>query len=233
MPYCGHNRLYGILYDEILGTIWSIFLVWAIAKVFSVVPAPPNYPLRDAKYHLIETIRPLINRGILGGLGRSPVLWLISARDAASRKAAGAAHQPSSAWACPRAARHAWHSLDFPKEPKVCLIYIYMLSTKIFPVHIYTYINILRTDIYIYIYNDSCIYRQRQTERERDLKPRSISYLYTLGTKLGIICMLGAPPLGSRSRPTTTYASLRRRMILGRSSCTYMMHIHINTYTYE
>ena len=24
------------------------------------VPAPPNYPLRDPKYHLIETIRPLI-----------------------------------------------------------------------------------------------------------------------------------------------------------------------------
>ena len=23
-------------------------------------PAPPNYPLRDPKYHLIETIRPLI-----------------------------------------------------------------------------------------------------------------------------------------------------------------------------
>ena len=24
------------------------------------LPAPPNYPLRDPKYHLIETIRPLI-----------------------------------------------------------------------------------------------------------------------------------------------------------------------------
>ena len=26
----------------------------------SILPAPPNYPFRDPKYHLIETIRPLI-----------------------------------------------------------------------------------------------------------------------------------------------------------------------------
>ena len=39
-------------------------------------PAPPNYPLRDPKYHLIETIRPFIevhwgpgSRGIWPGAG--------------------------------------------------------------------------------------------------------------------------------------------------------------------
>ena len=32
-------------------------------------PGPPNYPLRDPKYHLIETIRPL-NRGTSVGLGK-------------------------------------------------------------------------------------------------------------------------------------------------------------------
>ena len=34
----------------------------------SYAPAPPNYPLRHPKYHLIETIRPLIELH-LGGLG--------------------------------------------------------------------------------------------------------------------------------------------------------------------
>ena len=28
--------------------------------MISPIPAPPNYPLRDPKYHLIETMRPLI-----------------------------------------------------------------------------------------------------------------------------------------------------------------------------
>ena len=38
--------------------------------------APPNYPLRDPKYHLIETIdHKSLNRGTLGGVGTSPQLW--------------------------------------------------------------------------------------------------------------------------------------------------------------
>ena len=28
--------------------------------IYIYIPAPPNYPLRDPKYHLIETIRPLM-----------------------------------------------------------------------------------------------------------------------------------------------------------------------------
>ena len=32
------------------------------------IPAPPNYPLKDPKYHLLETIRPLMEV-YLGGLG--------------------------------------------------------------------------------------------------------------------------------------------------------------------
>ena len=40
-------------------------------------PAPPNFPLRDPKYHLIETIRPLIevHWGVLG-MVLVPVLLL-------------------------------------------------------------------------------------------------------------------------------------------------------------
>ena len=33
---------------------------WILSAQRAPLPAPPNYPLRDPKYHLIETIRPLI-----------------------------------------------------------------------------------------------------------------------------------------------------------------------------
>ena len=41
-----------------LGTASDLFISGHCK--LSNLPAPPNYPLRDPKYHLIETIRPLI-----------------------------------------------------------------------------------------------------------------------------------------------------------------------------
>ena len=39
------------------------------------IPAPPNYPLRYPKYHLIETIRPLVVEVHGGGVGTKHGLW--------------------------------------------------------------------------------------------------------------------------------------------------------------
>ena len=36
------------------------------------IPAPPNYPIRGPKYHLIDTIRPLIEVPKVRGLGKDP-----------------------------------------------------------------------------------------------------------------------------------------------------------------